>query len=65
MKYYWVNNSGTAIIAGIWIIVTGVIGVCSSQQKQNSCLNGTHMAFNIITTIGTFIDGCIFAAALG
>lgn len=65
MKHYWVNNSGTAIVAGIWIVVTGVLGVFSSQQKDNSCLNGTHMAFNIIATVGVFIDGCIFAAALG
>ena len=65
MRYYWANNSGTAIVAGIWIIVTGTLGICSCQQNQNSCLNGTHMAFCIIATIGSFIDGCIFAAAIG
>lgn len=65
MRYYWIDRTGSAIEAGVWIIVTGTLGMCSCKQNQNSCLNGTHMAFCIIATVGSFIEGCIFADALG
>jgi len=64
LSHFWVNNSGTAIVAGIWLIVTGIIGVSSAKHPNNGCLNGTNMGFNIIACIGAFLDGCFFSAAI-
>ena len=65
MNHFWVNRSGAGIWGGLWILVTGVLGVFSASHPSNGCLNGVHMAFNIITTCLSFIDGIMFVVGLG
>ena len=62
---YWVNASGGGIWGGIWILITGILGIVSASQPTNGCLNGTHMAFNIIASIVAFIDGIMFSVGVG
>ena len=63
-KSYWLTESGGGIWGGAWILVTGIIGVCSSFRPSNGGLNGTHMAFCIVATIVAFLDGIFFAVGL-
>jgi len=42
------------MISGIWILVTGIIGVVSSRKPTSNCWNGTHMAFNIVAAFLAF-----------
>ena len=64
IRYYWVDTNLLAVAVGIWVIITGTLGVCSCRQNQNSCLNGTHMAFCIIAMVGAFTEGCMLVNAL-
>ncbi|XP_057291362.1 membrane-spanning 4-domains subfamily A member 8-like [Hydractinia symbiolongicarpus] len=64
-KNYWLTDSGAGIWGGLWVLVTGIIGVCSASKPASGGLNGTHMAFCIISTVVAFIDGIIFAVGLG
>jgi len=43
-----------AMISGIWILVTGIIGLVSSRKPTSNCWNGTHMAFNIVAAFLAF-----------
>ncbi|XP_057291365.1 membrane-spanning 4-domains subfamily A member 8-like [Hydractinia symbiolongicarpus] len=64
-KDYWLTDSGAGIWGGLWISVTGIIGVYSASNPASAGLNGTHMAFCIISTVVAFVDGIIFAVGLG
>lgn len=61
---YWVNSSGSGIWFGIWILITGIIGVLSSKSPQNRGLNGTNMGFSIVCTVVSFFVGIFFAVAV-
>lgn len=61
----WVNGGGYAIWGGIWIIITGILGVSSASNPNNRCLVGTSMAFNIVSTVISFSHGITYAVALG
>lgn len=64
-KYgYWVNASGSGIWFGIWILITGIIGVSSAKNPASNGLNGTHMAFNIVCTVISFFVGIFFVVAV-
>ncbi|XP_057299753.1 membrane-spanning 4-domains subfamily A member 8-like [Hydractinia symbiolongicarpus] len=60
----WVNSVGYAIWAGIWIIITGILGVSSASNPNNRCLVGTSMAFNFVSTLISFSHGITYAIAL-
>lgn len=62
---YWLQRSGGGIWGGLWILVTGIIGLVSSYKTDVGSLNGLNMAFNIIATIVAFLDGIFFAIGLG
>jgi len=64
MSVYWVNSSGSGIWFGVWILITGIIGVLSAKQPQNRGLNGTNMGFSIVCTVVSFFVGIFFAVAL-
>ncbi|XP_057291367.1 membrane-spanning 4-domains subfamily A member 8-like isoform X1 [Hydractinia symbiolongicarpus] len=61
---FFVNKTGPGIWGGIWIFVTGVIGVISTTRPKSSPLNGTHMAFCIVSVMVAFINGVMFAIGL-
>lgn len=62
--YYWVSYSSGGVWGGVCIIVTGIFGICASFNPNNRCLIGTTLAFNIIATILSFIDGIILMVGL-
>ena len=64
MCYYLADDTGLPIAAGIWIIVTGLLGICSCNKNQNFRLHETHMVFCIMAAGGSFITGCRFAGDL-
>lgn len=64
-KGYWVNESGSGVWFGLWILVTGIIGVCSAQKPMVRSLNGAHMGFSIVCTVVSFFVGIFFAIGLG
>ena len=49
---------GEGIWGGIWIGITGVLGLVSSLTNCNNgcCLAGTYMAFSIVSTVAAFIN---------
>ena len=57
---YWLSYVSGGIWGGIWIIVTGILGICASIYSNNNCLVGTTLAFNIIATVVACIDGILF-----
>ena len=59
-KDNWVSYISCGIWAGIWIIVTGILGICASIYSNNNCLVGTTLAFNIIATVVAGIDCILF-----
>ncbi|MEO0685361.1 MAG: CD20-like domain-containing protein [Cyanobacteria bacterium J06649_11] len=63
-NYYWVNRSGSGIWFGIWIIITGIIGVLSAKKPAEISLNGCNMGFNIVCTCVSFFVGIFFLVAL-
>ncbi|XP_002161904.3 uncharacterized protein LOC100211951 isoform X1 [Hydra vulgaris] len=58
----WSGNSGAGIWGGIWIGITGILGILLASSKNNNCLNGTHLSFCIITMVVTWINGIIYIA---
>ena len=52
------DDSGTdeyapvALIAGGWLLITGILGVCSGFFFANKLLVGVYLSFNIIAMIG-------------
>ena len=61
---YWVNGSGSGIWFGIWILITGIIGVMSAKNPQQTSLNGVNMGFNIVCTVVSFFVGIFYIIAL-
>jgi len=61
---YWAGHVGFGIWGGIWIGVGGIIGVCSAAHPTNTCLNGTNMAFAIVSSIIAFIEFIIYCVAV-
>jgi len=55
IDYYYVPVHLFAISGGIWVIVTGIMGIISSRKPYNGCLGGTYMGFNIVSSFLTFI----------
>jgi len=53
-----------AMISGIWILVTGIIGVVSSRKPTSNCWNGTHMAFNIVGCFLAFVIVTLLSIAM-
>jgi len=53
--YYFVTVHLFGISGGIWIMVTGIMGIISSRKPHNGCLGGTYMGFNIVSSFLTFI----------
>jgi len=49
--HYWVGNVGFGIWGGIWILIGGILGVMSAGNPTNSNLNGTNMAFAIVSCV--------------
>lgn len=60
----WTTNTGAGIWAGGWIMITGIIGVCSARNWRNSSLNGVYMAFSIISTCASALSGLFFIVAV-
>lgn len=56
----WTTNTGAGVWAGIWIIITGIIGLCSVKDYNNRCLNGLYLAFSIVSTCVAFLAGLFF-----
>ena len=61
---FWVNGSGSGIWFGIWILITGIIGVMSAKNPQQTSLNGVNMGFNIVCTVVSFFVGIFYIIAL-
>jgi len=53
-----------AMISGIWILVTGIIGLVSSRKPTSNCWNGTHMAFNIVAALLAFCTVAVLSIAI-
>lgn len=64
LRYYSADDSGLDIAAGIWIIVTGLLGICSCKKNQNLRLHDIHMSFCIITVVGSFANGYMLVGDL-
>ena len=47
------------IWGGVWIFVTGIIGIASSRNSNSRCVTGTYMAFSIVSTVVTFASGLL------
>ena len=48
---------GLGIWGGIWIVVTGIIGIVLSSNSNNGCcFTGTYLAFSIVSTIVASIN---------
>lgn len=62
--FYWVNRSGSGIWFGLWIILSGIIGVLSAKRPTERSLNGCNMGFNIVNTVVSFFVGIFFIVAL-
>lgn len=62
--YSWMRDSGSGIWGGIWITVTGIIGVLSAWNWKNRCLEGVYLAFSIISTVTCFVTGIIYIVAV-
>jgi len=41
---------------GIWVVVTGIMGIRESRKPHNGCLGGIYMGFNIVSSWLMFID---------
>jgi len=54
-----------AIWGGIWIVVGGIFGLGSSTNTSSKCLNGTNMAFAIVSTLLMVIDLAFYGIAVG
>jgi len=61
---YWVNGSGSGIWFGIWILITGIIGVMSAKNPQQTSLNGVNMGFSIVCCVVSFFVGIFYIVAL-
>jgi len=45
-----------SIFCGIWLIVTGSLGITSSRKPYNRCISGTNMGFNIAACVISLIS---------
>ena len=62
---YWVNQTSCGIWFGVWIIVTGIIGVCSVQiHKHKEVLNAINLSFNIVCAVISFIAAGLFIVGI-
>lgn len=64
--HYWSNNNIEITVTGLGllILITGILGICASRNPLNVCVNGSHMAFNIIASISVCCYGIGFVNAL-
>ena len=60
----WVNLSRTGIWFGLWIVVTGIIGVFSARQPHGGTLNAVNIGFNIACTVLSVLSGVFFLIAV-
>ncbi|XP_057299802.1 membrane-spanning 4-domains subfamily A member 8-like [Hydractinia symbiolongicarpus] len=49
-----INQNGTSVLASLWIIATGIMGVCIHCKSNSRCLIGTFNAFVIAASILSF-----------
>jgi len=62
---FWEGYIGFALWGGIWIVIGGILGVASAGNTSSKCLNGTNMAFAIVSTLLMVIDLAFYAIAVG
>jgi len=62
---FWVGYVGFAIWGGVWIVVGGILGVASAGKTSSKCLNGSNMAFAIVSTLLMVIDLAFYGIAVG
>ena len=61
---YWAGQSGSGIWFGLWILITGIIGFLSARKPFNTSLNGTNMAFNIVSTVVSMVIAIFYSIAI-
>ena len=54
-------STGAGVWTGVWIFVTGIMGVCAGMNTHNRCLLGVHLAFSIVANIISGLDAIFFA----
>jgi len=59
----WVRNSGAGIWAGLWICITGILGIIFTLKWKNGVLSGCYLTFSILSTILAFITTIFYIIA--
>ncbi|XP_057300004.1 membrane-spanning 4-domains subfamily A member 8-like [Hydractinia symbiolongicarpus] len=54
IEYAPINQHSTSLVASLWIIATGILGVCIHCKSNSRCLIGTFNAFVITASILAF-----------
>uniref|UniRef100_A0A7M5U6S8 Uncharacterized protein n=2 Tax=Clytia hemisphaerica TaxID=252671 RepID=A0A7M5U6S8_9CNID len=57
---YSVNENCSGIWFGIWILITGIVGVMSAKKPKQTSINGVNMGFNIVCCVVSFFVGRFF-----
>ena len=60
-KPYWVRDTGAGIWTGVWILITGALGVGAAVDPTKNGVVGANLAFNIISAVLAILDGIFFA----
>lgn len=60
----YIGAAGAGIGGGVWVTVTGIIGVLSAKDWQNRCMSGAYLALSIICAIGSFGWGILYILAV-
>jgi len=60
----YIGAAGCGIGGGVWVTVTGIIGVLSAKDWQNRCMRGAYLALSIICAIGSFGWGILYILAV-
>lgn len=58
------NNQYQGLWAGVWVFVTGIIGLTSSKNPNSCCMTGVYMSFSIVSTILSFFSGIVFVTGI-
>lgn len=61
---YWTSNVGFGIWGGVWIIIGGALGIASASNPTGTGLNGTNMAFAIVSSCISFLDIIFYSIAV-